>query len=219
MEVIKVEPLAVDGLQTQSSIFGEVANESKSHNEFKEEEEEEEEEEEVKVKEEEAAAVPFIFVAVNTETEAESDYLPEVKKEVAEEEIMEDNVGVLGAALPYQQSISNSAREKEVKFVDGRLPEEMKLANSSSEDKNVLKCDRCEKFFIYSETGNFLCKKCNDEDLKMKAIAGDKQYSCNQCSKFFARKEGLKRHVRIHTGEKAYSCELCGKNFHTIIHY
>ncbi|XP_069690409.1 uncharacterized protein [Periplaneta americana] len=69
MEVIKVEPLAVDGLQTQSSIFGEVANESKSHNEFKEEEEEEEEEEEVKVKEEEAAAVPFIFVAVNTETE------------------------------------------------------------------------------------------------------------------------------------------------------
>ncbi|XP_069699103.1 uncharacterized protein [Periplaneta americana] len=66
-------------ITTQFSIFGEVANESKSHNEF----------------EEEAAAVPFIFVAVNTETEAESDYLPEVKKEVAEDEVS-DNVGVLG---------------------------------------------------------------------------------------------------------------------------
>ncbi|XP_069670615.1 uncharacterized protein [Periplaneta americana] len=88
MEVIKVELMAVDGLQTLSNIFGEVANESKSHNEFEEEEDEE-------VKEEEAAAVPFIFVAVNTETEAESDYLPEVKKEVAEDEVA-DNVGVLG---------------------------------------------------------------------------------------------------------------------------
>src|SRR5271169_1687718 len=39
------------------------------------------------------------------------------------------------------------------------------------------------------------------------------QHYCNQCNKYFTRKEGLKVHMNIHTREKQYSCYICGRVF------
>lgn len=40
-----------------------------------------------------------------------------------------------------------------------------------------------------------------------------KIYKCDICSKSFSWKEGLKRHMAIHTGEKLYKCNICQNYF------
>ncbi|CAL1541971.1 unnamed protein product [Lymnaea stagnalis] len=37
--------------------------------------------------------------------------------------------------------------------------------------------------------------------------------SCDFCGRMFAKKEYLRRHVRIHTGERPYKCVICGHSF------
>ncbi|KAG0168417.1 hypothetical protein DFQ30_004777 [Apophysomyces sp. BC1015] len=38
-------------------------------------------------------------------------------------------------------------------------------------------------------------------------------YPCHMCSRAFARKHDLQRHIRVHTGAKPYSCLCCKKSF------
>ncbi|GAA5795556.1 hypothetical protein HPULCUR_000916 [Helicostylum pulchrum] len=40
-----------------------------------------------------------------------------------------------------------------------------------------------------------------------------KKFSCDYCSRAFARKYDLARHQRIHTGNKPYVCPCCSKGF------
>ncbi|CAG5124839.1 unnamed protein product [Candidula unifasciata] len=37
--------------------------------------------------------------------------------------------------------------------------------------------------------------------------------SCDFCGRMFAKKEYLRRHIRIHTGERPYKCVICGHSF------
>ncbi|KAI8881690.1 hypothetical protein K501DRAFT_124850, partial [Backusella circina FSU 941] len=40
-----------------------------------------------------------------------------------------------------------------------------------------------------------------------------KPFVCKVCSRPFARKHDLQRHIRVHTGFKPYSCLHCKKAF------
>ncbi|XP_072303730.1 uncharacterized protein [Eucyclogobius newberryi] len=40
-----------------------------------------------------------------------------------------------------------------------------------------------------------------------------KKHQCSFCAKRFGSKQGLQRHIRVHTGDKPYSCPVCNKGF------
>jgi uncharacterized Zn-finger protein len=66
----------------------------------------------------------------------------------------------------------------------------------------------------------FSCSQCSKSFARLDKLqghlrihSGEKPYSCSQCSKSFTQSSGLQLHLRIHSGEKPYSCENCTKSF------
>ena len=72
-----------------------------------------------------------------------------------------------------------------------------------AKDKNLKKCDFCEKKFTDKST---LTKH-------LLIHTGVKAFECDFCEKKFTQKGSLYRHLTIHTGEKTYQCSLCEKKF------
>ena len=48
---------------------------------------------------------------------------------------------------------------------------------------------------------------------QLKEKQSEKQFSCNDCGKYFRFKGDLKTHLRVHTGEKSFPCTMYGKHY------
>jgi len=134
---------------------------------------------------------------------------------------------------PESQSSHNiDIREVEYQEKNNIIIPQKDVSNSKDNSKNFVQAvdDIEPKIVEASEALNVNVKEINNElktkictfqDCNFKARfnkdlvrhsrihTGDKPWSCNICSKSFARKDKLNRHTKIHTGEKRFNCDLC----------
>ena len=65
----------------------------------------------------------------------------------------------------------------------------------------------------------YTCDICSKSFAKMKYLKqhivfhGEKQHSCDTCGKSFSLPDGLRKHARIPSGEKLYKCQICEEKY------
>ena len=141
----------------------------------------------------------------------ESDFIPNVKKEIKQE-----NSEELSLLVTNVQSLNKPPMPKVEKLP---LSETENDANKPQSDgSNTI--SKSENAPIRHGPNNFGCPFCpklmpNSGNMKMhiRSHTGEKPFSCNDCRKSFTHKGDLARHTLIHTGEKPFQCNYCEKRF------
>ncbi|XP_066938969.1 gastrula zinc finger protein XlCGF57.1-like [Macrobrachium rosenbergii] len=79
---------------------------------------------------------------------------------------------------------------------------------------NTFTCDFCYKIFVGMKTfQTHRAQHLKGALVRKKVECITKKVECPVCHKKLASKEGLKRHMWIHSGEKPFHCENCDKTF------
>ena len=138
----------------------------------------------------------------------ESDFIPNVKKEIKQE-----NSEELSLLVTNVQSLNEPPKSKVKK-----LPLNEKDANNIQ--SNRPKSSNSENAPIRHGPNQFGCPFCpklmpDSRDMKLHIMThtGERPWKCNDCEKRFIQKSDLARHTLIHTGEKPFQCNDCGKAF------
>ena len=86
--------------------------------------------------------------------------------------------------------------------------------NSLSEDISILP-QTCDSFLqaVNSNGSENLHQKSSNSENRTHSYVDNRRFGCKDCSRTFQRKEGLERHVRIHSGSRPFVCEICKSSF------
>uniref|UniRef100_A0A3B3XYN8 C2H2-type domain-containing protein n=1 Tax=Poecilia mexicana TaxID=48701 RepID=A0A3B3XYN8_9TELE len=79
-----------------------------------------------------------------------------------------------------------------------------------SDLRKLLSCDKCDKKFARK---SHLQRHVLIHAGKKKPISQIKKFACKECGKRFLENYQVRRHMVIHIGEKPFSCNLCSKTF------
>lgn len=155
--------------------------------------------------------------------------------------LAKEHSGRKALVFKQQKSVPPKANDKESRYVCHRcnIPVQKLGPHMSSVHPNdplEFKCKFCGRIFsklsvlqkhmfdhhlpmhICEECGATFKRKARLIDHKVSYHLKLKAFVCHYCDAKFARKPGLKAHIRTHTGSKPYKCKYCDK-VRTLAHF
>ncbi|XP_055632912.1 zinc finger protein 808-like [Toxorhynchites rutilus septentrionalis] len=163
--------------------------------------------------------------------ECDDDFLTEAQLVNHKKSHDKDNIGnkikLPKCCACYQQFESVDLLRKHADEI--HLPESQ---TSTNDHENKFSCDICHRRFKTKRTllthkskpnrgVEYQCAQCG-KILRYKRALSDHErfhhgnerpYVCSICTKAFAGKEALQRHMKVHSKEDRFKCEICNKGF------